>query len=152
MPSTGSELDASSSKYFPDVSEDKTDTTPQQPCGVSSDSQKVSSDPKIGPTMQFSFKDLMKRRKQRLAILQLNATASRHMEMQRYPPSELPLKQEMYYAHCSEIIPYFVLLVGVMLQHHWSSLNRLTKRARQKLWLLQPLSWKGCSGKKALLK
>lgn len=134
------------------MSKDTTDTTPQQPCDVSSDSQKVSSDSKVGPTMQFSFKDLMKRRKQRLARLQLNTTASRHMEMQRYTPSELPFKQEMYYAHYSEIIPHFVLLIGVMLQHHWSSLNHITKRARQKLWLLQPLSWKGCSGKKALLK
>nr|GMD66764.1 DNA mismatch repair protein PMS1 isoform X1 [Ipomoea batatas] len=96
LPSTGSELDAASSKYFPDVLEDKIDTTPQQPCGVSSDSQKVSSDPKIGPTMQFSFKDLMKRRKQRLARLQLNATASRHMEMQRgYAAASLELSQPL---------------------------------------------------------
>ncbi|CAH9079164.1 unnamed protein product [Cuscuta europaea] len=68
----------------------------EEPTDLSSDSQKVSLDSKIGHGMQFSFKDLMARRKWRLEILQMGTTSSRNIGMKRgYTAASLELSQPL---------------------------------------------------------
>ncbi|VFQ73907.1 unnamed protein product [Cuscuta campestris] len=68
----------------------------EQPCGLSSYSQKVPLDSKIGPTMQFSLKDLMERRKWRLTRLRTSTLSSRSIEPKRgYAAASLDLSQPL---------------------------------------------------------
>ncbi|XP_059659544.1 DNA mismatch repair protein PMS1 isoform X2 [Cornus florida] len=97
LPLADVKLTASTSENFINMSEDLPDAAPPlQPSGSSLDIPSPSSGLKICSTLQFSFKDLRTRRKQRLSRLQSsNYTCGRMNTKRCYAAATLELSQSV---------------------------------------------------------